>query len=149
MERELKMAEIIVTADPDDVVTAVGVGSCLLISLYDRRLRIGGLAHAVLPSPLAEDGRRDTRYVEPAIKMTMERMGALGARIASMEAKLVGGANMFPGLDDEVGAGNVSEARAALDRLGVPVVAEAVGGSIGRSVEFSVASGYVIVRTKL
>jgi chemotaxis protein CheD len=149
MEREVRMAEVCATAAPDDILTAVGIGSCLIIALYHPRKRVAALAHAVLPlkAEPPRNGRRDMRCVDGAIEEMLERLHKLGAD-DGLEARLIGGANMFPGLQDDIGRENIARARAVLRRSGIPIVGESVGGEIGRSVEFSVGSGYVTVRIK-
>lgn len=151
MEREVRMSEVFVSSSPDDVLSAVGVGSCLLIALYDPRARVAALAHAVLPRAGEEgprEGRRDTRFVDSAIEEMLDRLAALGSR-RGLEAKLVGGANMFPCLRDETGRDNVARARERLESAGIPIVGEAVGGSMGRSAQLSVGTGTMTVRIKL
>ena len=71
-----------------------------------------------------------------------------GAKKENLEAKLVGGANMFPALKSDIGKENVLAAKLILKKEGIRLVGESVGGSQGRSVEFPIASGIVTVKTK-
>ena len=50
--------------------------------------------------------------------------------------------------ESKIGEDNISYAREKLKKLGILVVGECVGGSQGRSVEFSLSSGIVTVKTK-
>jgi len=118
-------------------LTALGVGSCLVITLYDSRLQIGAMAHAA-----------DTHYVERAIEAMLGRMSQLGADRTSIQAKIIGGANMFSDLRCVIGQQNISSAREKLKKERIHLAGEAVGGSIGRSVEFSTAAGIVTIRIK-
>lgn len=155
-KREVSIAEFEVSDSSRDVLTAAAVGSSLVIVLYDCRRRIAALAHPMLPSaekaeaagPVSVAVKPQT-YVDAAIDAVLERLQALGAGKGALYAKLIGGANMFPELEDDIGRDNIARARERLGRAGIPVVAEAVGGSIGRSVELSVASGEVSVRFKI
>lgn len=154
--REVRIAELEATADARDVLAAAAVGSCLVIVLYDCRRRIGALGHALLPSAEKEEAAgpvgvaiKPQTYVDGAIDLMLERLEALGAGRGALYAKLIGGANMFPELEDDVGRDNIARARERLGRAGIPVVAEAVGGSSGRSVEFSVSTGEVKVSFKI
>jgi chemotaxis protein CheD len=75
---------------------------------------------------------------------------ALGSR-GVLAARLVGGASMFralmtsPGMN--VGERNIAAARDALRAAGIRVLAEDVGGELGRSLRFSVDDGRVLVKT--
>jgi len=78
----------------------------------------------------------------------IKRIETLGAKRESIEAKLIGGANMFSAFESDFGKENVSRAKEKLKKAGIAIVGECVGGSQGRSVEFSVTTGIVTVKTK-
>ena len=155
------MGEIEV-AKGDDSLIASGIGSCLAITFYDPRQKVGALAHTMLPARrMSSEGRSpkderrqnnpgspDTRYADTAIDEMLKRIEAQGAKSENLEAKIIGGANMFSAFVSAIGENNISYAREKLKKVGIPVVGECVGGSQGRSVEFSVASGIVTVKTK-
>jgi chemotaxis protein CheD len=155
MHQEVLIGEIVVTDEQDDL-TATGVGSCLVITVYDAGNRIGALAHAMLPRsggrsqpsrPISEN-KRDTKYVEEAIDEILEKMQDMGTNRSNLESKLIGGANMFGVYEPDIGMENVVSAREKLKREGIKIVGEAVGGSQGRSVEFSIETGIVTVKMK-
>ena len=78
-------------------------------------------------------------------------MSATGAEAARITARLVGGASMFTNLAPpgsiQMGERNVHAAREALHGAGIRVVGELVGGDLGRSVSFDLATGRVEVRS--
>lgn len=55
---------------------------------------------------------------------------------------------MFSAFESDIGERNVLSAKQKLKNEGVKLFGEVVGGSQGRSVEFSVGSGIVTVKTK-
>lgn len=131
---------------------APGLGSCLGIVLYDPAVKVGGLAHSLLPAPpagMAEE--RTGKFVDGAILGMVAEMTALGADRQRMWARIAGGAHMFASLpgsaDDRVGARNVRQARQTLESLRIPLQGEDVGGDFGRTLEFDLATGQVRVRT--
>lgn len=143
---EVKMGEVAVTKNPDCLV-ANGVGSCLIVTLFDPKRRIGGMAHALLSrgSALAP---RETKYVEDAIDMLIDKMAGMGSRRADMEAKLAGAANMFSTMDSYASKEMVHAAKQKLKHEHIKIIGESVGGNIGRSVEFDPKSGIVTVKIK-
>jgi len=164
VNKEVRMGEIEVAKGNDDLI-ASGIGSCLVITLYDSKQKIGALAHTMLPArrmsataDYADGNRRlrrsaasavaDTRYADTAIDEMIKKIEAQGAKKEFIEAKIIGGANMFSAFTSDIGENNISYARKKLKNQGIPIVGECVGGSQGRSVEFSVASGIVTVKTK-
>ncbi|MFH1768767.1 MAG: chemotaxis protein CheD [Candidatus Omnitrophota bacterium] len=161
MNKDVRMGEIEVGKSGDDLI-ASGIGSCLVITLYDSKQKIGALAHTMLPARRVSfevrdsnhelrktnPGSPDTRYADIAIDEMIKRIEAQGAKKEFIEAKIIGGANMFSAFKSDIGENNISYARKKLKNQGIPIVGECVGGSQGRSVEFSVASGIVTVKTK-
>jgi chemotaxis receptor (MCP) glutamine deamidase CheD len=76
------------------------------------------------------------------------RLQAVGAKQEDLEAKMVGAANMLRTFDSGAGAAILESARTTLAKRRIPLVGESVGGSVGRSVEFSIASWIVTVKSK-
>jgi len=158
---EVYMGEIAV-ADGGDNLVASGIGSCLVIALYDPKHKIGALAHTMLHARRlsfevrsSKDERRktdpespDTKYADTAIDEMLKRIETLGVKKENIEAKLIGGANMFSAFESDFTQENISRTREKLKKAGIAIVGECVGGSQGRSVEFSVATGIVTVKTK-
>jgi chemotaxis protein CheD len=136
----------------DTVIVTLGLGSCVAIMLHDPAAKVGAMAHVLLPSKsLARDTTNLAKFPETAVPLMLERLSALGAERRRIVAKLAGGASMFAALmtpgSIQMGERNVVASRNALHAAGLPVVAEAVGGSAGRSVRFSVADGRVVIRS--
>lgn len=134
------------------VLVSYGLGSCLGVALYDPDLQLGGLAHTLLPTArVGVAGERQTKFVDSAIKLLVEELSAQGAGRERLVAKLAGGANMFsaPGLatDSGIGHRNIQIAHQTLSQLGIPIVAEDVGGHSGRTVEFDLTGGKLLVRS--
>jgi chemotaxis protein CheD len=135
----------------DAVLASVGLGSCVAILLHDPELAVGGLAHILLPSrSLSRSGDNPGRFPQTAVPALVEEMAALGADRRRLTARLVGGASMFSNLvpagSIQMGDRNVIAVREVLSHMAIPVVAEAVGGTRGRSVWFRVGEGRVTVR---
>jgi chemotaxis protein CheD len=148
----VRVAALEAAAGESDLVT-LGLGSCVAIILHDPAAQVGGLAHVLLPSrSLATRGDfNPAKFPETAVPALVERMTALGAQPKRMSARLVGGASMFANLSAagavQMGERNVVASRQALAALGIPVVGEATGGTVGRSVRLKVTDGTVLVRT--
>lgn len=131
-------------------LVAVGLGSCVVVTLYDTATRLGGMAHILLPDPsTARDDSHPARFATRAVPLLAQRLRELGAD-GPLEAKLAGGAALFGDLlsspQGQMGDRNVNAARQALAALGIPVRAADTGGTSGRSVSFDVATGSLAVR---
>jgi chemotaxis protein CheD len=125
------------------------LGSCVGVALYERRFKLAGLAHIVMPD---STGREPSlgKYADTAIPETIRQMAilAFGAKL-SLTAKIAGGANMFshvtPNNTNTVGQQNILAVEMALANFQIPIVARHLGGTIGRRMVVDVGSGNVQV----
>ncbi|HWB12066.1 MAG TPA: chemotaxis protein CheD [Pirellulales bacterium] len=141
----LPMGEIAVSQTSGSLRTLLG--SCLGLALYEQKLKLGALAHIVLPASL---GRTDPpgKFADTAVPAMIGRMRKLvDNRPVRLQAKLAGGANMFAaaGAVNTVGSQNVSAIERILKELGIPVVARHCGGEQGRKMTFDLATGLVTI----
>ena len=90
---------------------------------------------------------RPAKFADRGVPALIGALGHQGVRTESLEAILVGGAQMFSmSTGMEIGARNEAAVRAELRRAGIPVTATATAGSMGRTVRVHVATGTVTVR---
>lgn len=141
-------------AGPGDTLAAVGLGSCVAVAIRDRARRRGSLAHIMLPQQ--SDGRRRPgenmrKYADTAVPEAVRALENLGCRRADLEAKIAGGASMFEigrGAEGaDIGSRNVEAVVRALALAGVGLVATDVGGREGRTVEYTIDTGELAVKT--
>jgi chemotaxis protein CheD len=142
----LQPGQILLSTEPVKATTILG--SCVAVCLWDRRLRLGGVNHYLLPHRLG-NGQLSPRFGNVAIQQLVDGLAELGSQRRNLEAKIFGGAGMFRAhrdRDDHLGAKNVDLARSLLREHGIPLVAEDVGGRRGRKLIFHTDSGDAWVR---
>jgi len=147
------MAKLGVAQSPDTIETQA-LGSCVGVVLYDSRVKVGGISHAMLPDINdAKVTSRDNlaKFVNTAIEELLKQMEKYNAGKSFITAKLAGGANMFPdilkGGGMHIGERNAEMARFMLRKLDIPLVAEETGGSFGRTIILDTETGILTVRT--
>lgn len=123
------------------------LGSCVSITLWHPRLRIGGMCHYMLAERTRPDkAPLDGRFGNEAFELFLQKLATAGTRPTEYQAKLFGGANMLNGPGGEpmdIGPRNVDYGRQWLVDQHIVVMAEHVGGSGRRKVRFDIASGDV------
>ena len=138
-------------AKASHILSSQGIGSCVVVTIYDRYRKMGGMAHIMLPDSNNVNGHSfPYHYADTAIVTLLGKLRSMGAAQWNMVAKMAGGARMFLCSDDlapGIGKQNVSSIRRILQREQIPLSGEEVGGSYGRNVEFYLDSGKVIVKT--
>lgn len=141
-----------VSANPDEILVAHGLGSCVAICLYDPLTQVGGLLHALLATPVLNHKpiNQPTKYVDRGIPCLIEALADLGANPTRLVACLAGGARVLaaPGFEDSFNIGqlNVQTAKTILRSARLKIRAEATGGHKGRTVKLYLANGQVSVR---
>ncbi len=139
------MADLKICKAPD-MVTTLGLGSCIGIAMYDPVLKIGGLAHIMLPdSTQMRNHSNIAKFADTGIEELVKRVVMAGANKRRLVAKIAGGAKMFQvsGLSTvgNVGERNAQASRAKLKQLGIPLLAEDTGLNYGRTVELYPETG--------
>jgi len=148
-EIEVEMMKIEVAKAPLRL-TALGIGSCMVITLYDPICKIGALAHTMLPDSTIDNSLHNPfKYADLAVVEMIKRLEQMGSKRQELEAKLVGGANMFPSLSMDTGKENAVAVKKKLEQEGIRITGKSIGGSCGRSVEFDTTTGIVTVRIRL
>jgi len=149
MSTRVTIAQVRIDQSPA-VLKAYGLGSCVAVALYDPEARIGGLGHLLLPNrPERNVLGSESKYVDAGILEIVDEIAQAGANQDRLVAKVAGGANMFETsyqtLIKSIGARNARSARETLASLGIPILGEEVGGNRGRTVEFDLATGNMMV----
>ena len=145
------MGEVRASKDPDTVLVAYGLGSCVGVCIYDPVARVGGLAHVMLPySAEAFAQGPSGKFADCAIPMLIDEVTRLGASARRLAAKIAGGAQLLDapgfGASFNVGQRNVEAVKAVLDRYRVPLLAAETGGKRGRTLAMHVGSCRIVVR---
>ncbi len=144
------MADAKVAKDGDSLRT-LGLGSCVGITLYDDIMKIGGMAHIMLPVSNVDKEVNLAKFADTGVPYLLEMVLGMGAAKARLKAKMAGGAQMFAnahGLEViRVGPRNIEAVQEILEKLHIPIVASAVGGNFGRTIELDCQTGKLGIRT--
>ena len=146
------IADMNVVQSPSLIRTS-GLGSCVGVVIYDTQKEIAGLVHVMLPdSSLAKaDSINIAKYADTGIEELINRLTKKGARLINLKAKIAGGAQMFQfSTQNEmmrIGPRNVEAVKKELQRFRIPIIAEDVGGSSGRTIEFNPSTRKLNIRT--
>lgn len=122
------------------------LGSCVSITLWHPRRRIGGMCHYMLTERSRKSDTLDGRFGSEAFELFLQHVEAAGTRPSEYQAKLFGGANMLAsptGKTMDIGPRNIAHGRALLASRNIALMVEHVGGSGRRKLHFDVWSGDV------
>lgn len=144
------MADLKTCKSPDGITT-LGLGSCVGIAIRDPVMKIGGLAHIMLPDSTAiANNINKPKFADTGIELLVDQIVALGAGRSRLVAKIAGGAQMFAFQNKadmaRVGERNVEATKKKLKEMNIPILAEDTGLNYGRTVIFYPESGDFVIR---
>lgn len=144
------IAEYAISKHPIILRTA-GLGSCVGVVIYDQERGLSSMAHVMLPdSAISRNQALEVgKFADTAISEVARQLRASGA--IRLRAKIAGGAQMFQFKYEHesmrIGERNIAAVKAMLQQVKIPLVAEDVGGTNGRTIEFHSQSGRLVIRT--
>ena len=144
------MADLKIAKNPD-ILTTLGLGSCIGIAVWDPMTKIGGLAHIMLPdSTKIRNNSNIAKFADTGIDELIRLMLQAGANKNKLVAKIAGGARMFE-VSGATTVGNIGEKNAIaskekLKQLGIPLLAEDTGLNYGRTVELDCSNGNYLIK---
>jgi chemotaxis receptor (MCP) glutamine deamidase CheD len=118
-------------------------GARALLTLPFTEEQVISVAEEVLKSKLL-------KYADVGFPVLLDTLRSLGAK--HLEAMIVGGAYMFPNLQEagllNIGKKNVEVVKSLLEQEGIKILYEETGGSVGRTFKFEVSTAGALLKTK-
>lgn len=153
-KRTVGIADMMVSAAPDDLIITYALGSCLGITIYDPVAQVGGMLHAMLPtcSTNPEKAQKNPlMFVDTGVPQLFLASYKLGAKKERLIVKVAGGACVNKTAEEDhfqIGKRNFLMLRKLLWKNGVLIKAEEVGGNVARTMSLALADGEIIIRSK-
>jgi chemotaxis protein CheD len=143
----LKPGELIF-CEHETLVTTV-LGSCISVTMFHPKSRIGAICHALLPQEKAKG--EAFRYVDTSILNMLERFAGYGISRTRIEVKLFGGAEMLIASRNSnrsvtVGSKNIEIALQVIKTEQLRLVASDFGGTQGRKIYFHTHTGEIFLK---
>lgn len=134
-----------------DILTTLGLGSCIGLTFYDPLTKVGGLVHYMLPdSTKMKNNSNIAKFGDTGILELLRQVTLLGADRRRLVSKIAGGACMFEmsgsSAMGNVGQRNAEAAREILRQLRIPLIAEDTGLNYGRTVELNCENGEYLIK---
>ncbi len=132
----------------DELIFTV-LGSCVSVCVRDRKLKIGGMNHFMLPQERRSGARawagNTARFGTVAMEHLLNEILKLGGERDNLEFKIVGGGKLLD-ISLDVGASNIHFVRDYLKAAGFSVSGEDLGDSCARKVYYSPTTGMLRVK---
>lgn len=145
------MADLNICKAPD-IITTLGLGSCIGLTFYDPVTKIGGMVHYMLPdSTQMRNNSNIAKFADTGIEELLRQVIKAGANRNRLVAKIAGGAKMFEvsGMSNvgNIGERNAIAAKEKLKELKIRLIAEDTGLNYGRTVELHCDTGEFYIKS--
>ena len=135
------------------VLSTYALGSCVGVAAYDATRKVGGILHVMLPdsriSP-AKASAQPAMFADTGLRQFFRELFGFGARPASLQLFVAGGAKVNTGIDPfRIGVRNTEATLSFLGHHGFAVAASDLGGSHNRTLHLELASGLLTIKTAL
>ena len=128
----------------DTILRSGAIGSCVVIIAYDKLSQVTAMAHIMLPGKAPDTkSLQKNRYAENAIAELVNLFTSTGAKENNIEVCLAGGANILESKDTDVGQLIIISVKEYLNKKGIKIMAESLGGTSRRSVSLNGETGDV------
>lgn len=149
-EVRVGIADASIVTVPNTIAT-IGLGSCVGVMIYDCKSKIIGLVHIMLPDSTSfRNVTNPYKFADIGIPKVLEQLKGKGCLKRNLTAKIAGGASMFKfaekSINSDIGNRNIAAVKAVMEKEGIKIVAEDVGGSRGRSMFADPNTGEVTIR---
>ena len=148
----VNMGQLAVSAQPGDILTALGLGSCVAVCAYDPFSRVAGMIHVVLPnSAIGRPGDPPAKFADQGVPRLVDAVAQHGGVRPRLRIALLGGANVLNFTNDkgvlDIGTRNVTGILEALASERLTCHASHIGGKVSRTVRLRVGTGEITIKT--
>lgn len=152
VQKMIGIGQMLISHNPEEVLIAANLGSCLGISVYDPETKRGGLAHCLLPLSKSDPEKAKSNpflYVDTGISLMIEQLLNSGSSKNNLIITVAGGAN----INDEnnffeIGKKNYTILRKFLWKNNLLLKGEHIGESCSRTVSLFIETGKSFVKVK-
>ncbi|MCI5066675.1 chemotaxis protein CheD [bacterium] len=146
------IAQASISDDPNELLIAANLGSCLGIAAFDPERKIGGMIHCLLPLSKSDPEKAKENpcmYVDTGVAYLLNEMFKKGAVKDSLKISVAGGANIADTTNVfEIGKKNFTILRKILWKNNLLIAAQDIGENMSRTISLDMATGNVWLKKK-
>lgn len=132
------------TAGIETILNSGAIGSCVVITAFDSVMKVGAMAHIMLPGKCPLKNQLYTsRYAADAIEEMLRQLKKFGIKEENIDVCLVGGANVLKRDNDTIGKDNLNFIQELLQTKQIEIKAKSIGGFERRTVIFEIMKGCI------
>lgn len=150
MLRIVGISEMYISSEPDDIIITYSLGSCIGVSIYDQKLKIGGMVHCMLPLSKIDPNKaleKPCMFTDTGISCLLQSFLNMGSTRANLIIKTAGAASM---LDEKnifkIGERNYTVLKKIMWKNDLRIKAEDVKGTASRTMLLYMNNGKTTIK---
>lgn len=147
MQRIVGIGEMIISNDINDTIKTFALASCVGVTAYSQRRKVGGIIHIALPNPGAMENldMRNCFYASTGLPLFVNALcNQYGCSKGELNIRLYGGADSIR-LNDtfNIGRKNIQKIKEILGKMNLDIQFEEIGKNVSRTIELDMGNGHV------
>jgi chemotaxis protein CheD len=146
---DVGIGQWLISDNPNNLIKTYALGSCVALTLWDKKAGVGGLIHMALPESSINPDKAESMpgyFVDTGLKAFFREAKQKGASRENSTIKLIGGSSI---LDEsktfDIGKRNILATKKHLWKMGLGINREDIGGKISRTVSLNVETGEIVI----
>ena len=134
----------IVSGIKTGLISTTPLGSCVAVIAYEKNVKIGGIAHIMLPGKSPNENKlEENKYAENAIENLLVELKLKGASKSKTEICLVGGANVLKRDNDTIADNLIFSIFEIVKQKKLTIKKTSLGGYERRTAKLNLDTGTV------
>jgi two-component system chemotaxis response regulator CheB len=141
----LKSGQMFVGENSEEIFTTLG--TCVAFCVYDKKNKIGGIIHYLLPKKIEDGASNPLNYAEKAIPTLLKEIKNRGCRKEDLHVTIIGGNSIGEtDISKEIATANVQIALEWVKKLGLSYYHRPSQASEGQQILFKLADGELLIK---
>ncbi len=150
MLHTVSISDMKVSTNPNDEIVTHALGSCVGVTIYDPRNKIGGMLHFMLPGTTTNKKDNPLMYADTGIPMLLREFEKKGGNLKSAVVKAAGGALINDSKEFfNIGKKNVLALKKVLWKYNLLPENQDLGGDYYRTMKLYLSDGKVTCKNHI
>ncbi len=131
-------------------IVIYGLGSCIGLILYEKKNKVYGMSHILLPTPKINNPeikiKFHHKFADRSVVALLTELLDHGAKKNLIKAIVIGGARIFENLYNDISTRNIKMVKKFLKSLHIAIEREETGGTKGRTVFLDTNTNSILIK---
>jgi chemotaxis protein CheD len=149
IDRIVGIGEYIISNCLDDVIKTFALGSCVALTAYCEKSKVGGMIHMALPNSTQDQQMKPGYFVSEGIPNFFHDINVnYGCDLKDLTIGVFGGICLQEDDYFQIGKKNIEMTKSIIREMGLRFTYNQTGGNLSRTLYLEVNTGEISIRTQ-